>query len=207
MKVKFFTLIELLVVIAIIAILAAMLLPALQNARGMAKTIVCVNTLRQSSIHLLNYGNDYNSYGPPVREGDCYWPQIMARYAEMSDWAEVITKPNTIFQCPSYPGPGDLPDYPGCSYLINFCASSYPEGGVDYLGPPVFACKNPSGKLLLVDGTGESLWVWAKITWAPRSFSPRHSGGLNILFVDGHVAYHKGVILPSEDDALGLLDY
>jgi prepilin-type N-terminal cleavage/methylation domain-containing protein len=56
---RFFTLIELLVVIAIIAILAAMLLPALQQARRSARSIVCANNLKQSSLHLMLYAGDH----------------------------------------------------------------------------------------------------------------------------------------------------
>ncbi len=59
MRKKFFTLIELLVVVAIIAILAAMLLPALTKAREKSKSTSCINNLKQSSQACLMYANDY----------------------------------------------------------------------------------------------------------------------------------------------------
>src|SRR3954470_7001367 len=87
-----FTLIELLVVIAIIAILAAMLLPALARGKEAAKRIACINALRQLTQSLSMYADEQEGEYPPRMVP--YWPDRLKPYYEVTN----------LLKCPSDPG-------------------------------------------------------------------------------------------------------
>ncbi|MEI6425509.1 MAG: type II secretion system protein [Lentisphaerota bacterium] len=86
-----FDLVELLVVIAIIAILAGMLLPALQKAKKISRMTVCTNNLKQIGLSCLMYASDWNDYFPTWGlPGDANDKNVSAAFGGVPAWSPCL---------------------------------------------------------------------------------------------------------------------
>jgi len=182
-----FTLIELLVVIAIIAILAAILFPVFARAREKAKQASCLANVKQITLAMLMYAEDYDGTTPPC-PGD--WYNLVVPYVNNKQ----------LFTCPSFSASvvtGQRFSQP-VNYVYSCRVSSWKLDGFSY----------PANTGFITEGTGVGwgdastiqipLQDWVameggcppELNGVPWYY---HNGGLNVGFVDGHAKWIKVV--------------
>jgi len=205
-----FTLIELLVVVAIIAVLAAMLLPALSRAKEAGKRAICQSNLRQLGLIMLTYASDWND---AVLTSDP-WNPTFADYPEgpyRQTWLGFLYSKNYLVQldvmfCPSSRIRGQADPHTPLTFYhpTKLIYASYGYNSYAFGGPSTNAWRRlsevaqPARTYWAADntdrpfGSGLSGNYFFGDNYSNPGLTPytwRHGDGYNVLFVDGHVEY------------------
>ncbi len=178
-----FTLIELLVVIAIIAILAAILFPVFVGAKAKSQQINCSNNLRQITVALLQYADDWQGYLPGLNAFGDLVDANSGRFGRGPLWKYVKTK--NVFICPveyNLRREKDPTKRVNFTYTINgyMTVAETDRGAADYVGANLSKSKNARRTVLIVDENcdplkGEYTVNDALFIWDDRT-TDRHLG-------------------------------
>jgi prepilin-type N-terminal cleavage/methylation domain-containing protein/prepilin-type processing-associated H-X9-DG protein len=198
-----FTLIELLVVIAIIAILAAILFPVFAKAREKARQTSCLNNIKQLSLGMIMYAQDYDETFTSIGYANDLWydaslgafnsnnqanPSAGQNY---HGWATVILpyiKNTQIYLCPSWSSsvygvayglPTHTPNAAGTA-LTNFFAVSQSMGAFQQPASTIMMSEKGPG--------GGNQYLLSNGYYAGRA---SHNDGGNVAFIDGHAKWFK----------------